>query len=103
MDRAVPDEYEISCDSLGVVGCNRRFRGQTAGEIVDKVSDHLRSEHDIDLPDREVILRTTENLDAQAAVDRFMGMGYSKRAVLVMRRLRELLNVETPTEDEPRV
>ena len=103
MERETHNGIEISCESLGVVGCHRQFHGETAGEVVDKVSDHLRSEHDIDLPEREVILRSSESLDAQAMVDRFMGMGYSKKALLVMRRLRELLNVRAPREDEPGV
>jgi hypothetical protein len=103
MERNAPEELEISCEALGVVGCTRRFRGETAGDIVDAARDHLRSEHDIDLPETEVILQSSESLDAEVFVDRFMNMGYSKRAVLVMRRLRELLNVQTPSEDEPRV
>jgi len=103
MERETPDRYEISCASLGIVGCQQKFHGETAGEVIDKVSDHLRAEHDIDLPDRDVILRGSEDLGAEAIVDRFMTMGYTKRAVLVMRRLRELLNVRAPNEDEPSV
>lgn len=103
MDRTTPDEYEISCDALGIVGCHRTFRGETAGDVVDQVSDHLRSEHDIDLPDRDVILRSDEGIDVDAMADRILSMGYSKKAVLVMRRLRELLDVRAPEEGEPTV
>jgi len=68
---------------------------------VEQVSEHLRSEHNIDLPESKVVLRSSDDLDTQVAIDRFMGMGYSKKAVLVMRRMRELLNVKTPAQDEP--
>lgn len=103
MERNVPEEYEVSCEELGIVGCTRAFRGETAGEVVDKVREHLRSEHDIDVPESEVVLRSSDSLDLDVMLDQFLNMGYSKRTVLVMRRLRELLNVETPRTDEPRV
>jgi predicted small metal-binding protein len=103
MEPETPDRYEISCASLGIVGCQQQFQGETPGEVIDKVSDHLRAEHDIDLPEREVILRGSEDLGVEAVVGRFMSMGYSKRAILVMRRLRELLNVRAPSQDEPAI
>lgn len=103
MDRNAPEKLEINCEALGIVGCKRLFRGKTAGEVVDQVREHLRSEHDISLPETEVILRTDEGLDVDAFVERFLGMGYSKKAVLIVRRLRELLNVQPAPKDEQRI
>jgi predicted small metal-binding protein len=47
---------EISCDELGIVGCDFIARGETAGDVVEQVVQHLHSEHDIDLPDADAIL-----------------------------------------------
>ena len=47
---------EVSCLELGVIDCDYIARGMTPGEVLEKMVDHLRSEHDLDMPDAEEIL-----------------------------------------------
>ena len=100
MDRQTPEEYRISCDALGIAGCTRTFCGKTAGDVVDEIRDHLRAEHSINLPDKETILRSDEDPDIVELGRRIVGRGYSEDAIMVMRRLRELLGVRDAGADE---
>jgi predicted small metal-binding protein len=77
---------EISCDELGIVGCDFIARGETAGDVVEQVVQHLHSEHDIDLPDADAILegRVGDNPNVVG----------SKEEFLIIERLRESLDIE---------
>ena len=48
---------EVSCNELGVIDCDYVARGMTPGEVLEKMVDHLRSEHDLDMPDAEEDLK----------------------------------------------
>jgi predicted small metal-binding protein len=47
---------KIEGSELGIKGCDFVATGETAGDVVKAVVDHLRAEHDIDMPDADVIL-----------------------------------------------
>jgi predicted small metal-binding protein len=47
---------QISCNELGIQGCNFVASGATPGEVIRKVVDHVRARHDVDLPDADAIL-----------------------------------------------
>ncbi len=79
---------ELTCDELGVKGCDLTAIGDTPGEIVRQVVEHLESEHGIDLPDVDAILKET------TIVEDFVDEGYDRDAIIVVRRLRERLGIE---------
>ena len=76
-------------DDLGVAGCDYVASGETAEEVIDEMSAHLRDEHDVDLPDTELILSEDQ---INLADD---------EEQLVVSRLREALNLgdQTDTSD----
>jgi predicted small metal-binding protein len=82
---------KIKCSELGFQNCDFVAEGETAGDVVREIVEHLRSEHDIDLPDAEVILKgkMTESLFEQA----------DKATQLVITRLTEKLNIDSSPED----
>jgi predicted small metal-binding protein len=47
---------KIKCSELGVKDCDFVAKGETAGDVVKQVVDHLRAEHDIDMPDADTIM-----------------------------------------------
>lgn len=46
----------IGGSELGVKDCDFTARGETAGDVVRDLVDHLRDEHDVGMPDADVIL-----------------------------------------------
>lgn len=82
---------KIKCSELGFQNCDFVAEGETAGEVVREIVEHLRSEHDIDMPDPEVILKgkMTEGPFEQA----------DKVTKLVITRLSEKLNIDVSPED----
>lgn len=47
---------KIKCTELGIEGCNFVAEGEATGDVVKEVVEHLRAQHDIDMPDADVIL-----------------------------------------------
>lgn len=47
---------EVSCHELGIDDCTFSASGKTAGEVLEKMIPHLRSEHKLDMPDADEIL-----------------------------------------------
>jgi predicted small metal-binding protein len=82
--------YRVSGADLGIANCDFVAEGETPADVVAQMVDHLRSEHDIDMPDTETIMSDDFDLD-MLFKDRDEG------ARLVVDRLREELNV-TPSE-----
>jgi predicted small metal-binding protein len=78
---------EVSCSDLGVAGCNKTFRGETAADVVNQVKDHLESEHDIDLPQTEYILRDG------IPIRTLLGEQIDEGARLIVDRLRDALDI----------
>ena len=77
---------ETRCDELGITGCDFVARGETAGDVVEQVVQHLHSEHDIDLPDADAIL--------EGRVGNNPTIVGSKEEFLIIERLRESLDLE---------
>jgi predicted small metal-binding protein len=83
---------KIRCSELGVKDCDYVVSGGTAGDMVGEVVDHLRSEHGIDMPDADVILKGEVTEDPLDVVD--------PAVALIVERLTEALNLsplERPT------
>jgi len=85
-------KFKITSKELGIQDCDFVATGDTAGDVVEQVVNHLRDEHDIDMPDAEVILQgeVVENplSESDPAVE------------LVVERLTSALNIVTPQETE---
>jgi predicted small metal-binding protein len=78
---------EIRCgEDLGIADCDFVARGEAPGEIMHEMVEHLREEHDMDLPDAEAILQG--DVDETDVDDKIW---------MVVRRLRE--DLETDYED----
>jgi predicted small metal-binding protein len=76
---------EIKCSELGIEGCDFTASGEAAGDAVVEMVEHLRAEHDLDMPDAEDILA------GDAGKDPFTLP--SPAAQLATERLRESLNI----------
>jgi predicted small metal-binding protein len=85
--------YEINCASLGIAGCTQTFHGETAADVIDAARDHLKAEHGIDLPPSDVILESGINPMGEEFAESFVRGGYEGDAIIVIRRLREILSV----------
>jgi predicted small metal-binding protein len=86
------------CSELGVKDCDAVISGETAGDVVAEVVDHLRAEHDIDMPDADIILKGKVTEDPLDVVD--------PAVALVVERLTEALNLsplERPTVPGPSI
>ena len=79
---------KVTCSALAVKGCDEVFEGQSAEAVIRKVSDHLRSEHGVDLPDVDIILEGLKPGDAVAR------QPLDEAAMLIIRRLREELDLD---------
>jgi predicted small metal-binding protein len=88
----------IECIELGIKDCDFVASGETAGDVVREVVEHLRAEHDIDMPDADVILAGEVKEDPLELVD--------PAVKLVVERLTKALNivpVERPELPEPSI
>jgi len=77
---------------INVSGCSFTAEADTAGEVLRRMVEHLRSEHDIQLPDPETILGWDED---ETQLDR--------GARLALRRMRERLGLTKKGLDEPKM
>lgn len=78
----------LACKQLGVIGCDFSASGESAGDIVRQVVEHLRAEHDMDMPDPEIILEGETMEDPLDMVE--------PGSALVVQRLKEALNIVQP-------
>jgi predicted small metal-binding protein len=83
---------KIECSELGIQDCDFTASGETAGDVVEQVVQHLRDEHDIDMPDADVILEGKVKEDPLASVE--------PDVALVIQRLTEALNIMPPEEPD---
>lgn len=88
---------KISCKELKVEGCHHTAQAASSGAALEEMVEHLRKEHDIDLPEAEEILEG--DFDPQA---------WDESTNLLITRMREELNLppldpapETAEEAEP--
>lgn len=84
---------EIGCGELGIQGCNYTASGDTPEEVVRKMVEHLRSEHEIDMPDAGAILTDTVGDDPLEDV--------GKGAALIIQRMTEKLNIVPGIKSKP--
>lgn len=82
----------VECSELGVKDCDFAVSGETAGDVVKQVVEHLRAEHDMDMPAADVILAGKMRDDPVEMVD--------PAAALVVTRLKEALNIVPPDGPE---
>ena len=80
---------------LGVADCDFEASGETAGDVVREMVDHLRSEHDIDMPDADVILAGKVS-EEPLAVD-------EPGPALVVERLISKLDIMPPEDSGPEI
>lgn len=76
---------KIRGSDLGIEDCDFVATGESAGDVVEEVVEHLRAEHDLDLPDADVILAGKLSRDPLEIVD--------PAVALVVERLTEALNI----------
>lgn len=50
---------EINCSDLGIADCTYTAYGETAGDAVEDMVEHLRAEHDLNMPDADEILEAS--------------------------------------------
>ena len=84
---------KIKCSELGVRDCDFVAKGESPGEIVKEVVEHLRAEHDIDMPDTDTILAGEVGEEFTEVI--------GEEVTLIVERLTTALNVVPPEESEP--
>lgn len=90
---------ELSGKDLGIADCDWSASGETPADVVRQVVEHLRQEHDIDMPSAEAIIegKATEEPIMKSA---------DETVRLVVRRLHADLDLPSPdtgTETRPAV
>lgn len=83
---------KIKCSELGIEGCDFLAEGEATGDVVKEVVEHLRAEHDIDMPDADGIL-------AGGGVEEPLEM-VDPAAQVVVERLTEALDIVPVEEPE---
>mgnify|MGYP001142071112 CR=1 FL=1 len=83
---------KIKCSELGVRDCDFIAKGESPGEVVKEVVEHLRAEHDIDMPDADAILAGEVGEEFTEVVD--------EEVALIVERLTTALNIVPPEEPE---
>ncbi len=83
---------EINCNQLGVKDCDFTVTGETAGKVVRRMVEHLETEHDLDLPDPDVIM--VGDLK-ESVLDRI-----DKKTALIVKRLQEQLGIIEAAEPD---
>jgi predicted small metal-binding protein len=90
---------EVHGQDLGVEGCIYNARGETAEDVMTDMFDHLRKEHDMDMPPAEDVLEITSvpeeaaNLRRGVVVD--PSLPRDKGVQLVIQRLLERLDLSS--------
>jgi predicted small metal-binding protein len=92
---------EVRCSHFGTADCPFVARGEDAGEVVDKILAHLKNEHKMHVPSRDTVLRT--DLQGHTIVDdlaKALGGGLDEGQLLIVKRLRDALDIGTEIERE---
>lgn len=81
--------FKIKGSDLGVKNCDFVAAGETPQDVVEQMVTHLREEHDIRMPDEDVILTGGEGeWEAQEE---------DAGAAVIVKRLREALELDGGT------
>ncbi len=78
----MPWQFRVG-EELGIANCDFVAQGESEGEVVEQVVQHLRQDHNVAMPDAEVILQQNAHFFQDEAVQ------------AVVRRLRDHLNLGT--------
>ncbi len=112
-------DYKLSMKDLGIANDSTVLEAETPGQLVEKVVEHLRAEHDIDMPDADVIMSGAGGVTTLAVGGAGLNpvttaggptpvagvvIGNSldeidDAAVIIVSRLRELLNLQHLEDD----
>ncbi len=113
-------DYKLSMEDLGIANDSTILEADSPGELVEKVVEHLRAEHDIDMPDADVIMGGTSSVTTVAVggagLNPVTGTGgtppvagvvvgnpldddIDDAAVIIVSRLRELLHLQHLEDD----
>ena len=76
---------KINCKQLGVKDCDLTVTGESAGKVVREMVEHLESEHDLDLPDPDVILAGGLKESVLDTID--------EETALIVKQIQEKLNI----------
>lgn len=106
-------DYRLSMEDLGIANDSTVLEAETPGELVEKVVEHLRAEHDIDMPDADAIMGgagratlavggaglnpVTSASGTPSVAGVVVGGGLDDiddAAVIIVSRLREILNLQ---------
>ena len=87
-------KMSITGKELGINDCDFEASGDTAGDVVSQVVDHLREVHDLDMPDVETILEGQSSDEFLSDAD--------PGIALVVERLTSKLNIVRQDEDDVR-
>jgi len=82
----------IACAELGIEDCDFVVSGETVGDVVGEVVEHLRAEHDIDMPDADMIMADELKNEPLEMVD--------PEVKIVVERLTEALDIVPAEEPE---
>jgi predicted small metal-binding protein len=80
----------VEGSNLGIKDCGFVAKGESAGDVVEQIVEHLRAEHDLDMPDADVILGGELSRDPLEIVD--------PAVALIVERLTEALDI-VPAEE----
>ena len=86
---------EIKGGDLGVVDCDYVARGEDAKAVVEDMVAHLEEEHDIDMPDPEVILDPDRKEGVLTKIADALAGGRDRGTELLIQRLRTALDIKT--------
>lgn len=97
-------QFQISGRDLGVAGCDEVFVGPSVGDVVEQVVDHMRSEHNIKMPDPDFILEPTmDEPDIIRDVARAVTVEpVNDESAIIVRRMRDKLDIGRREDDERR-
>lgn len=82
---------ELSCEEIGIADCDYVARGETAGDVVDDMIEHLEDHHDIELPDPDAIMSFASGDEESDALD--LDIVLTEEARIVTQRIREELQL----------
>jgi predicted small metal-binding protein len=86
---------KVTCKELGIKDCGFSASAEAAGDVVREMVEHLRVEHDIDMPDANVILAGEVKEESLERVD--------PEVELVVERLTKALNLVPAVEPELKI
>lgn len=87
---------EVRGEDLGIADCDFVAQGEDAKTVVDQMVAHLEDEHDIDMPDAEVILGDYPDIpNLIKTLERVFSGEPDEETQMVVRRLREALDIHT--------